>query len=102
MCTLTTTPDAGVPHGWSLPMTQSASLGQFFGSPRCRGSGMGIGVWLNPLQLGELVERRYWVPIFHLTQDVQPRVELFFWRLPSDARERAPSGQVRGEEPLTV
>lgn len=83
-------------------MTQSASLGQFFGSPRCRGSGNGDRRLAQSAAAWRAGGTTILGPHFHLTQDVQPRVELFFWRLPSDARERAPSGQVRGEEPLTV
>ncbi|KQP12072.1 PAS domain-containing protein [Pseudorhodoferax sp. Leaf265] len=48
----------------------------------------GVGVWLNPLPLGDLVWNDNTKSHFHLSQDARPTVELFFERLHPDDRER--------------
>jgi PAS domain S-box-containing protein len=48
----------------------------------------GVGVWLNPLPLGELVWNENTKAHFHLPPDARPTIELFFERLHADDRER--------------
>ncbi len=48
----------------------------------------GVGVWLNPLPLGELVWNDNTKAHFHLPAHAQPTIDLFFERLHDDDRER--------------
>ncbi len=48
----------------------------------------GVGVWLNPLPLGELVWNDNTKSHFHLRPDARPTIELFFERIHPEDRER--------------
>ncbi|KQP17173.1 hypothetical protein ASF43_29445 [Pseudorhodoferax sp. Leaf267] len=58
----------------------------------------GVGVWLNPLPLGQLVWNDNTKAHFHLPQDAQPTIELFFERLHADDRERVRQSVLRAVE----
>ena len=48
----------------------------------------GVGVWLNPLPLGDLVWNDNTKSHFHLRPDTRPTIELFFERIHPEDRER--------------
>ncbi len=48
----------------------------------------GVGLWLNPLPLGELQWNENTKAHFHLPPDARPTIELFFERLHADDRQR--------------
>jgi len=48
----------------------------------------GVGVWLNPLPLGELAWNDNTKSHFHLPPDARPTIELFFERIHPEDRER--------------
>ncbi|TFZ06038.1 PAS domain S-box protein [Ramlibacter henchirensis] len=48
----------------------------------------GVGVWLNPLPLGDLVWNDNTKAHFHLPPDARPTLELFYERLHEEDRER--------------
>ncbi|WP_326542436.1 PAS domain-containing protein [Pseudorhodoferax sp.] len=58
----------------------------------------GVGVWLNPLPLGELVWNDNTKAHFHLPPEARPTIELFFARLHPDDRERVRQSVVRAVE----
>ncbi|UUX96934.1 PAS domain S-box protein [Aquabacterium sp. J223] len=58
----------------------------------------GVGVWLNPLPLGELVWNENTKAHFHLPPDARPTIELFFERLHADDRERVRHAVTRAVE----
>ena len=58
----------------------------------------GVGVWLNPLPLGELVWNDNTKSHFHLGPDARPTIELFFERIHPDDRERVRNAVDRAVE----
>lgn len=58
----------------------------------------GVGVWLNPLPLGELVWNDNTKAHFHLPPDARPTIELFYERLHPDDRERVRQSVARAVE----
>jgi PAS domain S-box-containing protein len=58
----------------------------------------GVGVWLNPLPLGELAWNDNTKAHFHLPPQARPTIELFFERLHDDDRERVRASVARALE----
>ncbi|MDO9436603.1 PAS domain-containing protein [Hydrogenophaga sp.] len=69
-------------------MTISPIPPRFLDRLRAPVSSSGVGVWLNPLPLGELVWNENTKAHFHLPPDATPTVELFYERIHEDDRER--------------
>ncbi|KQT13504.1 PAS domain-containing hybrid sensor histidine kinase/response regulator [Ramlibacter sp. Leaf400] len=55
----------------------------------------GVGVWLNPLPLGDLVWNDNTKAHFHLPPNARPTIELFYERLHEEDRERVREGVER-------
>jgi PAS domain S-box-containing protein len=58
----------------------------------------GVGVWLNPLPLGDLIWNDNTKAHFHLPADARPTAEMFFGRLHADDRERVRQAVTRTVE----
>lgn len=69
-------------------MTQRPAPQRYLDRLRAAVSTSGVGVWLNPLPLGDLEWNENTKAHFHLPPDATPTIELFYQRIHADDRER--------------